>query len=300
MTEAFTRTQALKAVGLTDKQVKQWERTGLLSPLDAYAFSDIVALRTLARLKSKKLPPKKIAEILDTLKTRWSDGRNPLSELKLTADGSHIHVQVGNVHMDAGSGQLLLDFADAQASQLLEMPPDRPNPAGDERKRREAEHWFQKGVDMEQASAPLENALDAYRVALALDPKLTAAMVNMGTIYFAGRQFDKAEKYYQMAVDANPKYALAQFNLGNLHDEQGDTEQALHHYLLALELDPNYADAHYNVALVLQSNGDTLKAMSHWRTYLRLDRSSHWHDLARRELQKLHQSTVIQGFGKKL
>ena len=57
MPEAFTRAQALRAVGLTDKQVKQWERSGLVDPLPGYAFSDLAALRTLARLKSKKLPP---------------------------------------------------------------------------------------------------------------------------------------------------------------------------------------------------------------------------------------------------
>ena len=67
------------------------------------------------------------------------------------------------------------------------------------------------------------------------------------------------------------------------------------HYMAALKLDPQYADAHYNVALLNQANGDTLKAMHHWRTYLRLDPASHWTDLAKRELQKLYQSTVLPG-----
>ena len=293
--EAFTRAQALRAVGLTDRQTKQWERSGLIQPLDAYAFSDVVALRTLVRLRSKKLPPKRIAIILEALKTRWNDGTNPLSELKLTGEGKRIHVQLGSLVMDAISGQLLLDFADAQASTLLELPRDRGGPKEAERKRREAEHWFQKGVDLEQVEDSLEKALDAYRVALALDPALTAAMVNMGTIYFSGRMLDKAEKYYQMAVEVNPSYPLAQFNLGNLHDERGQTEDAMRHYKAALKLDPQYADAHYNIALLHQSNGEALKAMHHWRRYLQLDPSSQWTDLARRELQKLYSSMVLPG-----
>jgi len=293
--KAFTRAQALRAIGLTDRQAKQFERSGLIQPLDAYAFSDLVALRTIVRLKSKKLPPKRIAEILEALKTRWNESQNPLSELKLTGEGRRIHVQLGSLIMDAISGQLLLDFADAQASQLLELPRGREGAREAERKHREAEHWFQKGVELEQTENSLEKALDAYRIALALDPSLTAAMVNMGTIYFSGRLLDKAEKYYRMAVEANPNYPLAQFNLGNLHDERGRTHEALKHYLAALKLDPQYADAHYNVALLYQSTGETLKAMHHWRTYLRLDPASHWTDLARRELAKLYQSTVLPG-----
>ena len=293
--EAFTRAQALRAVGLTDKQAKLLERTGLVQPLDDYAFSDLAALRTLARLRTRKLPAKRIGEILDALKQRLTDSQNPLSELKLTGDGRRIHVQLGTIIMDAVSGQMLLDFADAQASQVVELPRERGGPKEAERKRREAEHWFQKGVDLEQTETELEKALDAYRIALALDPSLTAAMVNMGTIYFSGRLLDKAEKYYTMAVEANPLYALAQFNLGNLHDERGRADEAMQHYMAALKLDPQYADAHYNVALLNQANGDTLKAMHHWRTYLRLDPTSHWSDLAKRELQKLYQSTVLPG-----
>jgi tetratricopeptide (TPR) repeat protein len=164
-----------------------------------------------------------------------------------------------------------------------------------ERKRRDAESWFQRGVELEQQGGPMEQALDAYRVALALDPSLTAAMVNLGTLYFAARQLDLAEKYYQRAIEINPKYALAHFNLGNLYDERGDRPRAMQHYQTAIKLDAQYADAHYNLALLHQGAGEVMKAVSHWRSYLRLDPLSSWASVARRELKKLYASAVVVG-----
>jgi predicted TPR repeat methyltransferase len=62
-----------------------------------------------------------------------------------------------------------------------------------------------------------------------------------------------------------------------------------------LKIAPNYADAHYNVALLYQGSNQTMKAVQHWRTYLKLDPSSHWAKVARRELAKLREATVLPG-----
>jgi tetratricopeptide (TPR) repeat protein len=266
--------------------------------LERYGLSDIVALRTLARLKAAKVSSRRIAAILDKLRQRLHEVKNPLSELKLQPDGRRIRVQFGSLTMEAESGQLLLDFADEQVRRLVELPRGLGGAAAKERKRRDAENWFQRGVELEQEGGPLEQILDAYRVALALDPELTAAMVNLGTLYFGSRELDLAEKYYQRAVETNPKYALAHFNLGNLYDECGDRSRALHHYQAALKLDAHYADAHYNLALLHQGAGEVMKAARHWRTYLRLDPLSSWAEVARRELKKIYQSAVVVGFRK--
>jgi len=69
----------------------------------------------------------------------------------------------------------------------------------------------------------------------------------------------------------------------------------LAHYLSALHLHPGYADAHYNVALLYQSIGQSLKAVHHWKLYLSLDPNSTWAAIARRELEKLKDSTIVRG-----
>jgi tetratricopeptide (TPR) repeat protein len=65
--------------------------------------------------------------------------------------------------------------------------------------------------------------------------------------------------------------------------------------LSAIRFQSNYADAHYNVALLYQSTGQPLKAMGHWKLYLKLDPNSSWAAIARRELAKLKDSTIVRG-----
>jgi Tfp pilus assembly protein PilF len=97
------------------------------------------------------------------------------------------------------------------------------------------------------------------------------------------------------ALEVDPSYALAHFDLANLYDERSDQEKALQHYEAALKISPNYADAHYNIALLYQVSNQPMKAVRHWRAYLKLDPHSHWGNIARRELAKLRESTVVPG-----
>jgi tetratricopeptide (TPR) repeat protein len=116
-------------------------------------------------------------------------------------------------------------------------------------------------------------------------------------VYFNLRSWRDAERHYRRALEVDPEYALAHYNLGNLFDEKGDRNKALHHYQAAVQLHPNYADAHYNLALVYQSLNQPWRAVQHWRKYLKLDPGSTWADIARRELEKLRQSTIVRGAG---
>ena len=295
----YTRADALRMTGVTERQLKSWEKAGLLDALDPYTFSKLVALRTLARLKKDQVPTSKIRRAVEAVRQKMREVENPLTELRIYSDGSRIRVRVGRQEMEPESGQLLLDFGEGELERMVSLPERKgeENAAASRRKQQEAENWFQRGVELEQTGAPVEQAVDAYKLAIALDPQLAAALVNLGTIYFTSQEFDKADKYYSRALEANPKYPLANFNMGNLHDERGDRAKALVHYLTALRLDPNYADAHYNVALVYQAAGQTMKAMRHWRTYVKLDPTSAWADIARRELGKLVDSAVVRGKG---
>ena len=161
--------------------------------------------------------------------------------------------------------------------------------------RQEAEHWFQRGLDLEASGAPANDVIEAYQKAIDLDPHSAGALVNLGTIYFNTRNFTQAERYYQLATEVDPEYALAHFDLANLFDERGERAHALEHYLAAVRISPTYADAHYNVALLYQASNQPMKAVSHWLTYLKLDPSSQWATIARRELTKLRDAAVVRG-----
>ena len=241
-------------------------------------------------MRASKIPAARIRSALTALRQRLSEVQNPLAEVKIYSRGKTIHVQIGASKMEPISGQLLLDFDAEALNNLLAFPQKQKS-------RKEAEHWFEKGLELEQNGAPTQDVIAAYRQAADIDPASAGALVNLGTIYFNERNLAEAERQYRRALEIDGDYALAHFNLGNLFDETGDREQALTHYQAALRVHPNYADAHYNIALLYQAANQNMKAVQHWKAYLRLDPSSEWGAIARRELGKLKDSTIVRGSG---
>jgi Tfp pilus assembly protein PilF len=263
-------------------------------PVASYGFRELLALQTLIKLRQNRVHIVQIRRALVALRAKLRHVVNPLTELKLYAYGKKISVEVDGGKMDAESGQLLLNFGESELSRLLEFP--AKNNASEERDRRaNAERWFQRGLDLEQSGAPAAQIIEAYQKAIDLDPKSAGALVNLGTIYFNGRKWAEAEQRYHQALEVDPEYALAHFDLANLYDERGDRNKALTHYEAALRISPNYADAHYNLALLYQGSNQAMKAVRHWRMYLKLDPASHWANIARRELAKLREATLLPG-----
>jgi tetratricopeptide (TPR) repeat protein len=290
----LSRAALLRHLGISERLLRSWEKRGLAAPREQYGFAEIVALRTLDKLRRARVPTAKIVRALEALRAKLRGVRNPLTELRIYAEGRSIRVEVEGRAMDSFSGQLLLDFDSAELERLVAMP-DRPTRAERHNQKMLAEHWFQRGLELEQAGAPVNEIIAAYEKAVELDPRSAGALVNLGTLFFNARLWREAEKYYVAAVEADGEYALAHFNLGNLRDEQGDRARALFHYQAALRIQPNYADAHYNVALLYQATGQALKAVQHWKAYLKLDPGSAWASIARRELKKLRADAIVAG-----
>jgi Tfp pilus assembly protein PilF len=261
--------------------------------MERFAFSDLIAVRTLIKLYENRVPPSRIRNAIAALRERLKDISDPLKQLRLISDGKRIHVQVGDQSMEPISGQLLFNFDKAELKRLVSFP-DRKKTDESRGRRDSAEKWFQRGLECEQTGA-VTDAIKAYESAVGLDPTSAGAWLNLGTIFFNARQFSKAETHYRRALEADPKYALAHFNIANLYDERGDYESALRHYEEAVSLSPSYADAHYNLALLYQGSGQVMESVRHWKTYLKLDPNSSWAAIARRELDKLRRYTVVSG-----
>ena len=293
--QAYTREAVRRLLGVSERQIRSWEKQSFVAPADSYKFSELLALRTLVALRKNNIGSAKIRDALDALRKRIREVQNPLTEMKLYCEGRKIRVQFAGQKMESVSGQLLLDFDRAEIEKLLTFPPDGKPSKSDASKRREAEHWFEQGLELEQRGAPLAEIVHAYERAGELDPTSAGALVNLGTVYFNARSLRDAERNYRKALEADPQYALAHFNLGNLFDEKGERSKALSHYLEALAINPSYADAHYNVALLYQATGETMKAVRHWKAYLKIDPGSSWATIARRELSKLRDSTIVRG-----
>jgi tetratricopeptide (TPR) repeat protein len=296
--QAYSRAEVRRLLGVSEQQLRSWQKQHFIPAAPPFSFSDLLAMRTLSALRKNHIPPAQIRKAINAVRSRLREVVNPLTELRLYSQGKKIRVQFGTQTMEPVSGQLLLDFDEVELSKLLSFPEKRPEvekPADRNKKRLEAEHWFEQGLILEQQGAQMEEIIFAYEKASELDPTSAGALVNLGTVYFNARGYRDAEKQYRKALEVDPNYALAHFNLGNLFDERNDRSKALFHYQAALRIHPNYADAHYNIALLYQSTNQPMKAVHHWKLYLKFDPTSNWASIARRELEKLRELTIVRG-----
>jgi tetratricopeptide (TPR) repeat protein len=292
---SYTRKEVCRLLKVDARQLRSWERQGLIPERIDYRFSDLLALKRLIALRDEDASPRALRQALDAVRSKLGDMVD-LADIRVYKDGRRVRVQIGKQKMEPLSGQLLFDFAEDEIAKILQLPTSQKNAAGVAQRVRnklEADRWFERGLELEQTGAPFEQIVQAYQKAAELDPKSAGALVNLGTVFFNGHDWTEAEAHYRRALAVDPHYALAHFNLGNLYDERGDTTRALHHYHEALRLQPKYADAHYNLALLHQAQRDVMSAVRHWRAYLKLDSTSTWAHIARRELSKLEATVTV-------
>lgn len=287
----YTRAEACRLVGISQQELRRWEAGQLIQPKERFTLPDLTALRSLARLRKQRISVPKIRMAVAAIRRRLTEVEEPFRDLAVSSEGRRICVHVGGQPMDALSGQLLFQFEPRHTPLLRAFPAKTPHHTP----RETAERWFQIGLELEQKRAPVDEIIAAYQKAIEADERSAGALLNLGTIYFHRRQWDKAEQLYERALAIDPQYALAHFNLANLKDEQGDYEAAVRHYQRAIAIHPQYADAHYNLALLYQNAGAYMEALRHWGIYLKLDPNSEWAAVARREMRKLRQAATIAG-----
>lgn len=295
---SYTRKQVCRLLKVDGRQIRAWERQQLIPELSEYRFADLLALKTIVRLRAENCRPKAIREALTALRKYLNGSLDIEPDVRVYREGRRVRVQIGKQKLEPSSGQLLLDFADTELKKLLQLPGGQASAAELAEKvkaKLEADRWFEHGLELEQTGAPYDQIIEAYQKAAHLDPNSAGAMLNLGTVFFNGHAWADAERSYKRALTIDPNYALAHFNLANLYDEQGDAPLAMKHYEEAIRIQPTYADAHYNLALLCQSMREVMQAVRHWRAYLRLDQASPWAQIARRELHKLESLTVIPG-----
>jgi predicted TPR repeat methyltransferase len=84
----------------------------------------------------------------------------------------------------------------------------------------------------------LEEAIDAYRQSIDLDPTSADAFNNLGSLQKAQGRFEEAEAAYLRALELNGEHLNALTNLGNLRSDQGRHTEAVELYWKAIGLNP--------------------------------------------------------------
>lgn len=274
--KGYSTREVAKLLDLSAEQVYSYVRAADLDPRRGargelrFSFQDLVLLRTVRALIEARIPSRRVRRALGRLKEQLPRGR-PLTSVRIGVEGQQIVVRDESELWDPESGQGRFDF---QVSDLAAgVEPLAREAAAAARERQEelaAEDWYELGYELETSAA--DEARDAYRRALELEPEHPDAHLNLGRLLHEDGDPAAAAEHYRSAVRARPSDATAHFNLGVALEDLGRPREAAASYRRAIGLDPAYADAHYNLAGLAEREGDRKEALQHLQAYRRLRR----------------------------
>lgn len=114
-------------------------------------------------------------------------------------------------------------------------------------------------------SGDLTGAIAEYRAAIALDPALVQAHINLIQLYARAGNAEAAEQEYQAAVHLDPNHADCYYNYGVLMFRLHDYAKAEAAFRRATGINPYDADAHNNLGFLLAQQGKTGQAMDEFQ-----------------------------------
>lgn len=97
----------------------------------------------------------------------------------------------------------------------------------------------------------ITQATEAFRTAIKLKPDYAAAHNAIAHAFAVQRQGSAAEQHFRRAVALNPGFADAHNNLGNILRANSRNDEAIASYRKAVEVQPNHIDAMLNLASLL-------------------------------------------------
>jgi tetratricopeptide (TPR) repeat protein len=276
----YSRQDVLRILRISSRQLSAWERAGLIAVSSDYGFKDLVQLRKLSELRAQRISASSISASVRAMKA-VSGLPNPLLEASVALHGPRLVFRHSGATMDPIAGQFEFDFEGGGAR--LEIVDD--GAVTETQRQNKINVLFFEGVRCEEQGKVAEAAA-LYEETLSLGEHAPAA-INLGTILYNQRQFERAEQFYRRATLANPDYALAFFDLGNALDELQRLPEAVEAYKAAIRLSPGYADAHYNLALAFERSNERRRALRHWLAYVKLDPVGPWSNHARLQVRKI-------------
>jgi tetratricopeptide (TPR) repeat protein len=167
-------------------------------------------------------------------------------------------------------------------------PPERDTP-----ERRRARPLKDEGDRLTRAGR-LEQAVDRYRQAIAIDFSYVAALNELGNVLFTLKRYSDAIQVFRVAIRDNPTYSLGWYNLAYALRKAGRIPEAIAAYRKFIQLEPKDADPHYGLGLAYLALGQKTEAANAFKEYIRLERRAaqeRWVHKAQVELAKLEGRT---------
>ncbi len=310
MIELYSIRDVSRILAVQESRLRYWTQTGFVGPTVRkggrfyYTFCDLLAVKSAKDLIEVGLPLQKVRKSVDALRKALPSDTHPSTKLRVCCDGESIVALADDVAFQPIGGQLVMAFTvpsfGEHVAAVLAMP--RVEPAGKpgsdgapteiDPDVTEANsgttayrHFVEACAALDRGDA--DTAEHLFRQALDVEPRMAAAMTNLGNLLHRQGELDEARRLYESALEHDPNQPEARYNLANVLEDAGEVDLAIAELRKVCAAAPEFADAHYNLGVMLAQVGGTSQAKQHLERYLELDASSDWAAHARTFLDRI-------------
>jgi tetratricopeptide (TPR) repeat protein len=303
MIELYSIRDVARILAVQEARLRYWTQTGFVGPTVRkggrfyYTFMDLVAVKSAKDLLAANVALQTARKAVEALKKALPSDTHPASRLRLCSDGKTIVALADDIAFEPIGGQVVMAFSlsafGEHVAEVLAMPrvdPSAPHEVIDAPTEANGgttayRHFVEACAAEDRGDS--ETAEHLFRQAIDLEPRMSAALTNLGNLVYRQGELEEAKGLYERALDHDPNQAEARYNLANVFEDLGETELAIAELRRVCAACPEFPDAHYNLGLLLSQVGGTAQAKQHLERYLELDTKSDWASHARSYLDQI-------------
>jgi tetratricopeptide (TPR) repeat protein len=307
MIELYSIRDVSRILAVQESRLRYWMQTGFVGPTVRkggrfyYTFPDLVAVKAAKDLLATGMPLQRVRKNVDALRRALPGDAHPTSRLRVCCDGETVVALADDVAFQPISGQVVMAFSlpsfGEHVTATLAMPrAAAPEPAAVPAAIQDGpteanggstayRHFVEACAAEDRGDS--DTAEHLFRLAIELEPRMAAALTNLGNLMYRQGELHEARRLYERALEHDPAQPEARYNLANLLEDLGETELAIAELRRVCAAAPEFADAHYNLGIMLAQVGGTTQARQCLERYLELDATSDWAHHARSYLDQI-------------
>jgi tetratricopeptide (TPR) repeat protein len=141
-----------------------------------------------------------------------------------------------------------------------------------------------KGSDPIEVASKIQSLKDIVKK----DPKNLPAWVELGNLYFDSGQPKEAIEAYRQYLAVKPDNSDVRTDMGIMYRALGEFDRAIEEFKKAAQSDLKHVNSRYNIGIVLlHDKGDIQGAIKAWEDYLRVDSKSERAERVRAQMENL-------------
>jgi len=141
-----------------------------------------------------------------------------------------------------------------------------------------------KGPDPIEVASKIQSLKEIVKK----DPKNLPAWIELGNLYFDSGEPKEAIEAYRQYLAVKPDNSDVRTDMGIMYRALGDFDRAIEEFKKAAQSDLKHVNSRYNIGIVLlHDKGDIKGAIKAWEDYLRVDPNSEKAQRVRAQIEKM-------------